>query len=128
VNAYYSQFETDSAEQSREAEPAAAGEEPAEGGEAETGAPEVAPGVAPAAEGAVPAAEAPSEAEIPAEIPEPADPETANREIGVPRDAEPEPAAAKEETVEQSGTMEGAGSPTHNHFEGTGAPEEGRGE
>jgi N utilization substance protein A len=127
VNAYYSQFETDNAGPAREAGPAASGEEAGEGGEG-------APGDAVEAEGAVPAAEGPSEAGIP----RPADPGNANlpiggranasREIGVPREAGPEPAQDKEETVEQFGTMEGAGSPTHNHSEGTGAPEEGRGE
>jgi N utilization substance protein A len=105
VNAYYSQFETENGGPAQEAEPAASGEEPAEGGEADAGAPEVEPG-------AVSTAEAPSEPEIGEELPEPG----------------PEPAEAREETVEQFGTMEGAGSPTHNHPEGTGAPEQGRGE
>jgi N utilization substance protein A len=142
VNAYYSQFETEGAEPAREAEPAASGEEPAEGGEAEPaasgeepaeggeaepaasgeepaeggeaggGAPEAKPEVDLEAQGAASTAEAPSEPEIPERI----------LETG------PEPAETQEETVEQFGTMEGAGSPTHNHPEGTGAPEEGRGE
>jgi N utilization substance protein A len=112
VNAYYSQFETDNVEPAREAEPAASGEEPAERGEADTGAPEAEPEVNLEAEGADSAAGTPSEPEIPQEL----------LETG------PEPAETQEETVEQFGTMEGAGSPTHNHPEGTGAPEEGRGE
>jgi N utilization substance protein A len=112
VNAYYSQFETDSAEQAPEAEAAAAGEEPAEGAEAEAGTVESQPEADREAEGAIPAAEASSEAGIPPELME----------------AGAETAEAKQETAEQFGTMEGAGSPTHNHFEGTGAPEDGRGE
>jgi N utilization substance protein A len=112
VNAYYSQFETDNAEQAPEAEAAAAGEEPAEGAEADAGTVELEPKADLEAEGAVPAAEVSSESEIAGEISE----------------AKPETAEAKQETAEQFGTMEGAGSPTHNHFEGTGAPEDGRGE
>jgi N utilization substance protein A len=111
VNAYYSQFETEGAEPAREAEPAASGEEPAEPGEAGAGALEAEPEADLGAEGDVSAAGTPSEPEIPEEL----------------REAGPEPAETQE-TVEQFGTMEGAGSPTHNHFEGTGAPEEGRGE
>jgi N utilization substance protein A len=101
VNAYYSQFETDNAAPAQEAEPAASGEEPAEGGGADADAPEV-----------VSTVEAPSELEIGEEL----------------LKSGPEPDEAQEETTEQFGTMEGAGSPTHNHPEGTGAPEEGRGE
>ncbi len=126
VNAYYSQFETENAGPAQEAEPAAPGKDLAEG--ADESAPEGEPG-------AVSTAEAPSEPEIPEELPAPAGSGSAdlpigvdpavNPEIGVPG---PEPAEAAEETAEQFGTMEDAGSPTHNHPEGTGAPEEGRGE
>jgi N utilization substance protein A len=126
VNAYYSQFETESAGQAQEAGPAASGEEPAEG--ADAGAPE-------GEMGAVSTAEAPSEPEIPEEPPAPTGSGSADLPIGAGTaaspeigDSGPEPAEAAEETVEQFGTMEGAGSPTHNHPEGTGAPEEGRGE
>jgi N utilization substance protein A len=112
VNAYYSQFEADNAEAAREAEPAVSGEEPAEPGETGADAREAAPGVDLEAAGAVSTAEPPPAPEIPREL----------LETG------PDPAESREETVEQFGTMEGAGSPTHNHPEGTGAPEEGRGE
>jgi N utilization substance protein A len=112
VNAYYSQFETENAGPAQEAEPAASGEEPAEVDETGAPAPEVEPGLALEGEVAASTSEAPSEPEIPEEV----------LAVG------PEPAEAAEESVEQFGTMEGAGSPTHNHPEGTGAPEQGRGE
>ena len=128
VNAYYSQFETDNAGPAQEAVPAASGEELAEGGGADASTPEGEPG-------AVFAAETSSEPEIPEELRAPADSGNADLPIGAEPTADPEiavpgpePAEAAEETAEQFGTMEGAGSPTHNHPEGTGAPEEGRGE
>jgi len=104
VNAYYSQFETE------DSGPAAAAEEPAESEGEGAEEPAVEPEAALDGEGAAAASGEPSEPEIPGDLPE----------------TGPDAAETTEESAEQFGTMEGAGSPTHNQPEGTGAPESGR--